>query len=144
MKRSFYLGALVLCLFGNVACADFLDKLLSSNASYKSAVAGKTLRIYEHDTFNGIPLKKNPQYYRAKINRLERDFASKDWSLSIDPDTEKVNAKQKIDDINVKLHVQEVRIQSYAAHRKSLLTAFRYDLPNLNTLISDYVTNFYK
>jgi hypothetical protein len=151
MKRNFYLVGLVLCLFGNVACADYLDKLLSSNAKYSAiikkstktdTVGVKVVDIFDTSKKKNPGFKKNDLFYKGRLSVKKRDFASTDWDKKTGDEKEK--AENSIQATEDKLHYVEVQIASYGAHRKALLTAFRFNLPNLEQLIEDYVNKFFK
>ncbi|MDR2644742.1 MAG: hypothetical protein LBB44_01995 [Endomicrobium sp.] len=147
MKIRFYLGALVLCLFGNVAYADYLDNLLSKNDAYKNAVGissstttpspTKRLALFEKIA----SVEKDDRYYLAEIVAKKSTFKSTDWTIR--SEKEKSDEKNEIYALKNQRRQVIVRIKSYAAHRKALLTAFRYNLQNLSTLIQDYVNMFF-
>jgi patatin-like phospholipase/acyl hydrolase len=148
MKRSFYLGALVLCLFGNVACASYLDKLLSNNSKFKSLISKsdekqKRLHLFEKKntkrTENTL-FERNEPFYLGRIVVKKRDFNS----INSEDVMKKTMAQEKISSAEEKLWKVRAKIKSYSAHREALLTAFRYELLNLDTLIEDYVEKFYK
>jgi hypothetical protein len=147
MKKSFYLVALVLCLFGNVACADYLDKLLNLHPKYKSKVGlsgsvttpTKKLAIFDISSSGSV---RSDKFYRGKIVNKKRIFDSTNWEQ--EGGDKKEEALNKIQMTEDKLHYVEVKIKSYGSHRKALLIALRYNLPNLGDLIDSYVDTFFK
>ncbi|MDR1243947.1 MAG: hypothetical protein LBJ79_02005 [Endomicrobium sp.] len=138
MKRSFYLGALVLCLFGNVACADYLSELLSKNETYKAAIGTESVKVLNIFRTTG---GHNDHYFCGEINNKQAIFDSTDWAKGSTKDRD--DALVEIDSLKNQKHEAKVLIKSYTAHRRALLRAFRYNLPNLNTLVENYVEKFF-
>ena len=130
-----------------------MDKLLSKNSKYNQLISGKHLELFDTKTIATTvregaetrdvnTIDKDDRFYQGSITTRKRIFRATDWTKQGDKEKEK--AEQKIKAAKAKLHEVKVKIKSYAAHRKALLMAFRYNLPNLGNLIEDYITEFYK
>ncbi|MDR2427702.1 MAG: hypothetical protein LBD19_01975 [Endomicrobium sp.] len=143
MKRSFYLVALVLCLFGNVACADFLDTLLGTNTAFKTATASKSLTIYDTQTeASGKVIVLDDVHYRRRLNDLTVELGTTDWTTKVGKT--KGDVESEIDSTKYALYLVELQVTKYVNYRRGLIAAFRYALPNLDELINKYATEFFK